>query len=246
LQRRLYDLEKACWDNKVPSMLVFEGWDAAGKGSSIAELTARLDPRGFKLHAIQPPRTYERNRPWLWRFWMRTPNQGEMAIFDQSWYEHVLEERVRGDVSKGQCQAAYRDIVEFERMLAEDGMAIAKFWLHISRKEQKARFRALEKDPFESWRITRADWQRHRKYKQYLRAAEEMFEQTDSEFAPWTIVEATSKWYARRKIFETAIRALETRLGAAAPVPAKVETERDAQLRDAVEKATQVRSKKAR
>src|SRR6266542_5339438 len=94
LQRRLYDLEKACWDNGVSSILVFEGWDAAGKGGAIATLTQRLDPRGFKLHSIQLPRTYEQNRPWLWRFWLKAPSRGEMAIFDHSWYGRVLNERV--------------------------------------------------------------------------------------------------------------------------------------------------------
>ena len=94
LQRRLYDLEKACWDRRIPSIVVFEGWDAAGKGSAIATLTERLDPRGFKLHAIRAPRTYQKQRPWLWRFWVRIPSYGEMAIFDASWYGRVLVERV--------------------------------------------------------------------------------------------------------------------------------------------------------
>ena len=216
LQQRLYDLEKACWDHKIASMLLFEGWDASGKGSAIATLTARLDPRGFKLYPIQPPRTYEQNHPWLWRFWSRTPNYGEMAIFDRSWYRRVLEKRVDKTISRREVGNAFRDIVEFEQMLADDGTVIVKFWLHISRKEQKKRFEALEKDPLESWRVTKEDWARHRKYDNYLKAAEEMLARTESEYGPWTIVEATSKWFARRKIFETVIRALETRLGDAA------------------------------
>ncbi|MCP5120344.1 MAG: hypothetical protein GY953_56840, partial [bacterium] len=116
---------------------------------------------------------------------------------------------------------AYRDIVEFERMLADDGTAIVKFWLHITKKEQRKRFREIEKDPLESWRITDEDWDRHKKYGDYLLAAEEMFEQTESEWAPWTIVEATNRWYSRKKIFDTLIRALEERLGESAPPPRK-------------------------
>jgi polyphosphate kinase 2 (PPK2 family) len=217
LQQRLYDLEKACWDQNVASILVFEGWDAAGKGSAIATLTERLDPRGYKLHPITPPRTYEQQRPWLWRFWLRTPNYGEMAIFDRSWYRRVLEKRVEQAIPKKEVGNAFRDIVEFEQMLADDGTVIVKFWLHISKKEQKARFKALEKDPLESWRVTKEDWARHRRYEGYLDAAEEMLARTESEWGPWTIVESTSRWYSRRKIFETVIRALEAKLGGAAP-----------------------------
>jgi polyphosphate kinase 2 (PPK2 family) len=216
-QRRLYDLEKACWDAKVASILVFEGWDAAGKGSAISELTSRMDPRGFRLHPIQPPRTLESKHPWLWRFWMRLPSYGEMAIFDRSWYRRVLDERVEGGLSKQDRQRAFHDIVEFERMLSDDGVVIVKFWLHISKKEQRKRFKAIEGDPLESWHVTREDWARHKLYGKYLDAAEQMLELTDSENAPWVIVEATSKSYAHRKIFETVIRSLEQRLGPAAP-----------------------------
>ncbi len=233
-QHRLYDLEKACWDQGVPSILLFEGWDAAGKGSTIATLTARLDPRGFKLHPISPPRTFEQRRPWLWRFWLRTPNRGEMAIFDHSWYTHVLSERVEGQVSERECREAFRDILDFERALSDDGCVIVKFWLHISRKEQKKRFEALARDPLENWRITEEDWKRHKKYDAYLLAAEEMLEWTESEYGPWTIVEATSRWHTRRRVFETAIRALENRLGSKAPPPREPseDDERDRQLRE--------------
>jgi polyphosphate kinase 2 (PPK2 family) len=225
LQRRLYDLEKACWDRKIASVIVFEGWDAAGKGSSISELLARLDPRGFKLHPIQPPRTYERNRPWLWRFWLAVPNYGEMAIFDRSWYRRVLDERVDGEIGKEELRRAFRDIVEFEQMLADDGVVLVKFWLHISKKEQRKRFRAISKDPLESWHLTDEDRARHKRYNKYLKAVEEMLALTGSEYAPWTIVEATSRWYARRKIFETVIGALERRLGQAAPATRPVQRE---------------------
>jgi polyphosphate kinase 2 (PPK2 family) len=219
LQRRLYDLEKACWDNGVPSLVIFSGWDAAGKGSAISTLTERLDPRGFKLQKTQAPRTYEQQRPWLWRHWLRIPSYGEMAIFDLSWYQRVLVERVEKLVSKKAWRRAYRDIVDFERMLADDGTAIVKFWMHISKKEQRKRFRALEKDPLESWRVTKQDWERHKSYDDYLLAAEEMLERTDTEWGPWTIIEATDRWYARRKIFDTLIEVLEERLGDKAPEP---------------------------
>lgn len=239
LQRRLYELEKTCWDHRVPSIVVFEGWDAAGKGSAIATLTERLDPRGFKLHPIRPARTYEKQRPWLWRFWLKIPAYGEMAIFDGSWYGRVLGERVERLIKKREWRQAYQDILDFERMLADDGAVIVKFWFHITKREQKKRFKALEKDPLESWRVTAEDWERHRKYEKYLVAAEEMLARTESEWAPWTIVEATDRWFARKKIFDTLIAALARRLGPLAPgMETSPEAERrDQAVRQAVEEA---------
>jgi polyphosphate kinase 2 (PPK2 family) len=237
LQRRLYDLERACWEQGIPSIILFEGWDASGKGTAIAGLTQRLDPRGFKLYPITAPRTYEQQRPWLWRFWLKVPNKGEMVILDRSWYFRVLDERVERAIPEKAWRDAYRDIVEFEGMLAADGAVILKFFLHISKKEQQARFRALEADPLEAWRVTDADWARHEKYKAYLAAVEEMLELTESELAPWTILAATSKWYARSRIFETIVAALEKRLGAKAPAATEIPKEeaKDAELRAAMD-----------
>jgi polyphosphate kinase 2 (PPK2 family) len=212
LQRRLYDLEKACWDAKIPSIIVFEGWDAAGKGTSINKLTSRLDPRGFKLYPIREARTFEKHLPWLWRFWQKTPNYGEMAIFDRSWYGRVLVERVEGLTAVQEWRKGYRDIVDFERTLADDGYVIVKFWLHISKKEQKCRFRKLEKDPLTSWHVQPEDWEHYRRYNEYRLAVEEMLERTDTEWGPWTIVEATDRRWARVKIFQTIIRHLEEAL----------------------------------
>jgi len=234
LQRRLYQLEETCWHQGVPSMIVFEGWDAAGKGTAIATLTQRLDPRGFRLYPIVAPRTYEQQRPWLWRFWLKVPNRGEMVLFDHSWYRRVLAERVEGVIPEKAWRQAYRDIQEFERMLADDGTVILKFFFHISQKEQKRRFERLKADPLEAWRVTKEDWARHKKYEQYLTASEEMLEITDSEYAPWIIVEATSKYYARKKLFETIIVAIEKRLGANAPPRADADGD-DSDLRAAME-----------
>lgn len=234
LQRRLYQLEEACWHQGVPSIVIFEGWDAAGKGTAIATLTQRLDPRGFKLNPIVAPRTYEQQRPWLWRFWLKVPNRGEMDLLDHSWYGRVLEERVEGTIPEKAWRQAYRDIQDFERMLAEDGTVILKFFFHISRKEQKQRFKRLQADPLEAWRVSKEDWARHKKYDQYWTASEEMMEMTDSHYAPWTIIEATSKYYARKKLFETIIAVMENHLGATAPPHADSEGD-DSDLRAAME-----------
>lgn len=239
LQHRLYDLEKACWDAKIPSVVVFEGWDAAGKGTAIGLLTSRLDPRGFKLHPIQAPRTFETGLPWLWRFWLRLPNYGEMAIFDRSWYGRVLVERVEDLTPQSAWRKAYRDISDFERAISDDGYVLIKFFMHISKEEQARRFKKLENDPLKHWLVQAEDWEHHRKYDEYVVAIEEMLERTDSEWGPWTIVESTDKRFARAKILETIINRLSATLtdrgvdlpnwrdesaGAAAPAsPASVE-----------------------
>jgi polyphosphate kinase 2 (PPK2 family) len=212
LQRTLYDLETAAWKAGIPSIILFEGWDAAGKGTTISTLTQRLDPRGFKLHPIRAARTYEIMRPWLWRFWLKLPNYGEMAIFDRSWYGRVVVERVEGLTPDREWQKAYRDIVDFERTVHDDGYVLVKFWLHISREEQARRFKELSKDPLKSWHVTDEDWDHHWKYDQYLVAVEEMLERTETEWGPWTIVEATNRWWARTKVINTITDALRLRL----------------------------------
>jgi polyphosphate kinase 2 (PPK2 family) len=150
--------------------------------------------------------------PWLWRFWLKLPNYGEMAIFDRSWYGRVMVERVEGLTPEGEWRKAYRDIVDFERAIADDGYVLVKFWLHISKKEQRRRFKMLEKDPLKSWQVTEEDWEHHRKYDEYLIAVEEMLERTETEWGPWTIVEATNRWWARAKVFNTIINALDEQL----------------------------------
>ena len=140
LQRELYDLQLATSEAGVASVIVFEGWEAAGKGTCINVLTSRLEPRAFKLHVIQEPRTHELHMPWLYRFWQRLPNYGHMAIFDRSWYRRVLEERVEKITPKAEWRKAYRDIFDFERTLADDGYVMVKLFFHISQKEQKKLF----------------------------------------------------------------------------------------------------------
>lgn len=209
LQDSLYELQLATSEAGLPTVIVFEGWEAAGKGTCINVLTSRLEPRAFKLHVIQEPRTHELHMPWLYRFWALIPNYGQMAIFDRSWYRRVLEERVEKITPKSEWQKAYRDITDFERTLADDGYAIVKLFFHISKKEQKQRFRKLESNPLTSWQVQPADWKRYKKYDEYLVAVEEMLERTGSEWGPWTIVEATDRYWTRIAVFETIIRALQ-------------------------------------
>ncbi len=213
LRERLYYAQKASWDAGIPVVILFEGWDAAGKGTSIQTLTEPLDPRGFKLYPMRAARTYEKKRPWLWRFWSKLPARGEWAIFDRSWYGRVLVERVEGLIPESEWRLGYRDIVDFERTIADDGHLIVKFFLHISKQEQKRRFEKLVKDPLSAWHVAPEDWEHHRRYDDWFNAYEEMLERTDSEWGTWTIVEATDRRHTQVKIFKTLLSTLEERLG---------------------------------
>lgn len=210
---RLYTIQKLSWDEKIPVVILFEGWDAAGKGTSIQRLTRYLDPRGYKLYPIRAARTYERKHPWLWRFWLKIPATGEWAIFDRSWYGRVMVERVENLTPAEEWQRAYRDIVDFERTLVDDGYLIIKFFLHISKEEQKRRFKNLEDDPLTAYHVSAEDWDHHRDYQNWLVAYEEAFERTETEWGPWTIVEATDQRFTWVKIYRTIINRLEERLG---------------------------------
>jgi polyphosphate kinase 2 (PPK2 family) len=213
LAERLYEVQKTSWDAKIPVVILFEGWDAAGKGTSIQTLTSPLDPRGFKLYPIRAARTYEKKRPWQWRFWLKLPSHGEWAIFDRSWYGRVMVERVENLTPEDEWRKAYRDIADFERTIADDGTVIIKFFLHISKKEQKKRFNKLIADPLTAWRVAPEDWEHHHRYEDWLLAYEEAFEHTESEWAPWTIVEATNRRYTQFKIYQTVVQVLEKSLG---------------------------------
>lgn len=213
LTDRLYSLQKASWDEKIPVVILFEGWDASGKGTSIQKLTSPLDPRGYKLYPIRAARTYEKKRPWLWRFWLKLPSRGEWAIFDRSWYGRVLVERVEQLTPESDWRRGYRDIVDFERTLADDGHLIIKFFLHIDKQEQKRRFNKLARDPLQAWHVTPEDWEHHNHYDDWFVAYEEAFERTETEWAPWTIVEATDRRFTWVKIYRTVIDNLEDRMG---------------------------------
>lgn len=213
LSNRLFDAQKASWDAGLPVVILFEGWDAAGKGTSIQKLTQSIDPRGYKLYPIRAARTYEKKHPWLWRFWLKLPARGEWAIFDRSWYGRVMVERVEKLVPESEWRRAYRDIVDFERTIADDGHLILKFFLHINKEEQRRRFNKLTKDPLTAWHVSPEDWEHHRRFDEWLLAYEEAFERTESEWGPWTIVEATDRRYTWVKIYQTVIQAVEERLG---------------------------------
>jgi len=226
-QQRLYDLQRAAFDAKLPTVVLFEGWDAAGKGPCVQTLTSRLDPRGFTVWPVRAARPYEQKRPWVWRFWNKLPNYGHLAIFDRSWYGRVTVERIEYDLSKRDLLRAYNDIVDFERLIALDGTVIIKFFLHISKKEQKRRFKQIEKDPLEAWHLSAEDWEHHKHYAVWLQAYEEMLERTDTSDGPWTIVEATNRGFMLDKVYRTLISRMEENLAQRGAVPPVI-SEREA------------------
>jgi polyphosphate kinase 2 (PPK2 family) len=190
-------------------IVVFEGPDAGGKGGAIKRLTERLDPRTIRVHSIVRPSHEEYQRHYLWRFWNRLPPYGQIAIFDRSWYGRVLVERVEEFASDREWKRAYQEINQFERMLADDGAIFVKIYLHISKDEQLFRFKRREADPMKHWKITEEDWRNRKKWSEHNDAAEDMFQKTSTETAPWHVIGANYKWLARVKTVETVVETLK-------------------------------------
>jgi polyphosphate kinase 2 (PPK2 family) len=183
-----------------PLCVLFEGWDAAGKGGAIKRLVAPLDPRHVRVAQFAAPSADEKRHHFLHRFWPALPGWGGMAVLDRSWYGRVLVERVEGFASREEWTRSYEEIASFERMLTDEGTILVKFWLHISPKEQLKRFEQRARDPLKAWKLTREDWENREKRPQYEVAVEEMLDLTDRPHAPWHVVAAESKRYARVEV----------------------------------------------
>lgn len=209
---RLGKLQRECKAAGIPVMIVFEGFGAAGKGVQINRLIQALDPRGFSVYATNSSNEEAKLRPFLWQFWTHTPAKGRIQIFDCSWYKSVTEDRFDGLIKEKDIPGAYQDILSFEKQLTDDGTVIIKLFLHISKGEQKKRFKKLESAKETSWRVSKQDWKRNKEYKEYLKINEEMLENTETEYAPWTIIEATDKDYAAMKILTTVTERLSYEL----------------------------------
>src|SRR5918992_1809600 len=209
LQERVSRLLVSLHVHQRKAVIVCEGWDASGKGGAIQRLTAQCDPRAFKVWPVAAPTDEEKARHYLWRFWRRLPAAGEVAIFDRSWYGRVLVERVEGFASEPDWRRGYGEIVELERSLVAGGMVLIKFFMHISDEEQLERFEKRRDDPVKAWKLTEEDWENRGKRPQYLEATEEMLAHTDHQLAPWELVEAENKKYARVKVVETVVERIE-------------------------------------
>jgi polyphosphate kinase 2 (PPK2 family) len=208
-----------------PLCVLFEGWDASGKGGSIRRLVSPLDPRHVRVTQFGPPDAGERRHHFLHRFSAALPGWGGMAVLDRSWYGRVLVERVEGLATEPEWRRAYPQIVEWEAGLAAEGMVLVKFWLHVSEDEQLRRFRGREQDPLKRWKLTGEDWRNLSHRADYEEAVEEMLRATDHSVAPWHVVAGESKHYARVEVLETVISTIEEALRAIGQEPVHVEAE---------------------
>jgi polyphosphate:AMP phosphotransferase len=209
LQQRLGRMTDDRRFRKVGVVAVFEGNDAAGKGGSIRRVTMSIDPRRVRVHSIAAPTDEEKAQPYLWRFWRRLPGRGHVAVFDRSWYGRVLVERIEGFCADRDWLRAYGEINDFEADLTAHGLVIVKFWLAISKDEQLRRFKERENTPFKRYKITDEDWRNREKWDAYALAVNDMVDRTSTEHAPWTLVEAEDKRYARVKVLSTVCDRLE-------------------------------------
>ncbi len=211
-QIQLRELGFQVYQQKRPVVIVFEGWDAAGKGGVIKRITEKLDPRGFVVYPISAPHGDDKSKHYLYRFWRRLPERGAIAIFDRSWYGRVLVERVEGFAKENEWKRAFKEINAFERQLHDFTTIVVKFWLHISREEQLRRFEERQRIGYKAWKLTDEDWRNREKWGAYEDAAEEMLVKTSTTLAPWTLVEANDKYWARVKVLSQLVEVLSKEL----------------------------------
>ena len=205
-------LQRECKELGIPIMIAFEGYDAAGKGVQISELIKALDPRGFEVHAVKTETEEEKMHPFLWRFWTKMPLKGRIAIYDSSWYRKVLIDRFDGKTKKGELAKAYESICAFEEQITSDGMALIKIFLTIDKKEQKKRFKKLKESKETAWRVGKDDLKRNKEFERYQSINDEMLLRTDTEYAPWNVVEAVDKWFAAEKIYSIVAKSLKEKV----------------------------------
>jgi polyphosphate kinase 2 (PPK2 family) len=221
-QLKLRALAYQLYLQKRNLIIVFEGWDAAGKGGTIKRITERLDPRGYEVFPIAAPSGDDRTHQYLWRFWRRLkpPDEKQVLIFDRSWYGRVMVERIEGFCTEAAWKRAFREINEFERQLVDAGALIAKFWVHITADEQLRRFNERQNDPYKAWKLTDEDWRNRLKWDQYNTAVQDMLLKTSTLKAPWTVVEGNDKYYGRIKVLKTLVDLMQNGLQPAVDVPA--------------------------
>jgi len=227
LQDRLRKLQYQMHDAQIPVIICMQGWNTSGRGRVIKKLTEKLDPRLFRVHPGKPPTKLERGYHFLWRYQVALPNYGEIALFDHSWYGRVLIERCDKLTPEKEWREAYQQINEFEELLTDDGQVLLKVWMHISKPEQKKRYRECENDPLLKWKITKEYKRQHRHYEEWTEAIEDMLAKTNTAHAPWSVIAANDLNWAKVKVYEVLIQRCEEALerkkasGAVKAVPKK-------------------------
>ena len=211
-QKRLLELQQRCFYKKIPLMVAFEGWDAAGKGGCIKRVARALNAGSYHIFTSPAPTASELAHPFLWRYWTRLPRAGAVALYDRTWYGRVLVERIEGFAKDEDWQRAYDEINGFEQQMATWGAVIVKFWVNVSPDTQLERFKERETNAYRTWKIQPDDWRNRAKYSDYWVAVDDMLRLTSTPFAPWTILEADDKSYARVKALATINDAIEAKL----------------------------------
>ncbi len=211
-QKKLEKLHNTLYRERIPVIIAYEGWDAAGKGGNIKRLTSALDPRGYEVIPIASPTPIEKAHHHLWRFWHNLPKDGHIAVFDRTWYGRVMVERIEGFCTEEEWKRAYQEINEFEYELEKWGAILIKFWLHIDKEEQLRRFTERQNTPEKQWKITDEDWRNREKWDQYETCVNDMIRLTSTEYAPWTIIESQDKLFGRIKAIQTLTDAIERRI----------------------------------
>lgn len=212
LQSKIQLLHGELYQKRIPVVLGFEGWDAGGKGGAIKRLTEKMDPRGYMVVPTASPNDWEKAHHYLWRFWQAMPKAGHVAIFDRTWYGRVMVERIEGFCTTDEWKRAYKEINDMEWDLYDSGAIVMKFWMQIDKDEQERRFRERQVNPEKQWKITDEDWRNREKWDQYEEAVNEMLIRTSTPYAPWIVVEGNDKYYARIKVLDTVVDAIEKRL----------------------------------
>ncbi|MGN0332658.1 MAG: polyphosphate kinase 2 family protein, partial [Lachnospiraceae bacterium] len=212
LMPKIGKLQRECRELKIPVMITFEGYGASGKGAQIAQLIKALDPRGFEVHAVKTETEEEKMHPFLWRFWMKMPAKGKIAIYDSSWYRKVLIERFDKKMKKEEIEASFDSICSFEEQLTSDGMILIKIFLAIDQKEQKKRFEKLLSSEETAWRVSKGDRKRNKEFERYQEINEEMLRRTNTDYAPWNIVEAVDRRYATARIYSIVEKILSEKI----------------------------------
>ncbi len=208
-QGRLNGLSRQARDRGISSILVFEGWDASGKGGAIRRLTSALDARTYTVIPMAAPTDEEKVHHYLWRFWRHLQRAGRVLVFDRSWYGRVLVERVEGFATDAEWQRAYAEINDFEKQLVNHGIVLVKFWMHVTKDEQLRRFKDRQKIPYKRWKLTEEDWRNREKWDLYELAVNDTVARTSTQIAPWTLVEGNDKRFARLKVIDTFCDKLE-------------------------------------
>ena len=211
-QALLNKLQLEIYKHQIPVLVMFEGWDAAGKGGAIKRLTDNLDPRSYVVNTFAAPTELEKAYHYLWRFWKQLPGAGNIGIFDRSWYGRVLVERVERFATESEWQRAYQEINEFEGQLTSAGYVLVKFWLHISQEEQLRRFTERQNDPFKQYKLTEEDWRNREKWEVYEVAVNQMIQLTSTATAPWNLIAGDDKHYARVKVIQKVTEAINAQL----------------------------------